>query len=78
CPYPECSKIYTRAYTLKLHISASHHHLKPFECTHNGCEQKFARKHDLIRHCKTHLNERLFECQDCNRKFRRKDHLMMH
>ncbi|KAI8900358.1 hypothetical protein BC833DRAFT_549382 [Globomyces pollinis-pini] len=78
CPYKGCKNTYTRAYTLKLHVAASHQNLKPHKCTHPGCDLRFARKHDLVRHAQVHTSERLHQCTSCLKKFRRKDHLTIH
>jgi hypothetical protein len=39
---------------------------------------KFTRNHDLNRHRKTHSLEKHFTCEDCDRKFARRDALKRH
>ncbi|KAJ3001023.1 hypothetical protein HDV02_000092 [Globomyces sp. JEL0801] len=69
---------YTRAYTLKLHVTAAHQKLKPYKCEYGECEHEFSRKHDLIRHTMIHNDERRYGCSGCSKRFRRKDHLSIH
>ncbi|KAI8900361.1 hypothetical protein BC833DRAFT_509404, partial [Globomyces pollinis-pini] len=69
---------YARSYSLKIHMDSSHLNIRPFACSYERCDQKFARKHDLQRHENIHRNERTFRCTKCAKNFRRKDHLEIH
>lgn len=52
---------------------------KKFQCTETHiCNKMFARKHDMLRHAKTHLNVKEFLCMDCHKKFARNDALGRH
>jgi len=51
---------------------------KPFTCTWDGCEKKFARSDELSRHRRTHTGEKKFVCPVCERRFMRSDHLSKH
>ncbi|KAI8899142.1 hypothetical protein BC833DRAFT_586986 [Globomyces pollinis-pini] len=77
CPYPECTKTFTRPYNLKSHYR-SHTGERPYVCDAPNCDSSFARKHDLKRHSKLHSGERLFRCQSCNKTFSRNDALGRH
>ncbi len=51
---------------------------KPYLCSWEGCERRFARSDELARHKRTHTGEKKYECPMCNRKFMRSDHLSKH
>lgn len=51
---------------------------KPFNCSWEGCERKFARSDELSRHRRTHTGEKKFACPKCDRRFMRSDHLTKH
>jgi len=51
---------------------------KPFPCTWEGCDRRFARSDELARHKRTHTGEKRFTCTLCGRKFMRSDHLTKH
>ncbi|KAL2122067.1 hypothetical protein VTJ04DRAFT_2522 [Mycothermus thermophilus] len=51
---------------------------RPFKCTENGCMQAFNRNHDLKRHQRIHLAVKPFACEDCEKRFSRKDALKRH
>ncbi|OMJ07264.1 Transcription factor IIIA [Smittium culicis] len=55
CPYADCTRYYYKQSTLNAHIKSFHEQIKPFECAEEGCGQKFARKHLLVRHKKVHI-----------------------
>ena len=48
---------------------------RPFPCTWEGCNKKFARSDELARHIRTHTGEKNFICPVCNKRFMRSDHL---
>jgi hypothetical protein len=49
CPYPDCSKTFTKLSHLRSH-EVVHLGLRPFHCTWPSCEWKFARADELKRH----------------------------
>lgn len=51
---------------------------KPFRCSWDGCDKKFARSDELSRHRRTHTGEKKFACPVCDRRFMRSDHLTKH
>ncbi|KAL2269523.1 hypothetical protein VTJ83DRAFT_1707 [Remersonia thermophila] len=51
---------------------------RPFKCTESGCMQAFNRNHDLKRHQRIHLAVKPFGCEDCEKRFSRKDALKRH
>ncbi|XP_049276170.1 adult enhancer factor 1-like [Rhipicephalus sanguineus] len=50
--------------------------LKPFHC--HLCPKRFAYKHVLENHIRTHTGERPFKCPTCLKDFARKDYLSYH
>ena len=51
---------------------------KPYRCTWDGCDWRFARSDELSRHRRTHTGEKKFVCPVCDRRFMRSDHLTKH
>ena len=51
---------------------------RPFRCTWEGCEWRFARSDELRRHFRKHTGYKPFTCCTCNRVFSRSDHLTLH
>ena len=55
CEY--CSKQFTKASTLQMHINISHLKMKPFPC--EQCGKQFSKKHEVTEHVLTHHGEYL-------------------
>lgn len=51
---------------------------KPYRCTWDGCDWRFARSDELTRHYRKHTGAKPFKCVACNRCFSRSDHLALH
>ena len=51
---------------------------KPYLCSWEGCEWRFARSDELTRHYRKHTGAKPFKCQFCGRRFSRSDHLALH
>ncbi|UXI14965.1 nitric oxide synthase [Sarcoptes scabiei] len=51
---------------------------KPYQCTWQGCEWRFARSDELTRHYRKHTGSKPFKCKHCDRCFSRSDHLALH
>ncbi|XP_075264821.1 uncharacterized protein LOC142356970 [Convolutriloba macropyga] len=51
---------------------------KPYVCSWDGCEWRFARSDELTRHMRKHTGQKPFECSYCSRAFSRSDHLNLH
>jgi uncharacterized Zn-finger protein len=54
------------------------HENKKHKCTFTGCDRSFVRPAELLRHKRTHTNERPYVCPTCKHEFKRKDHLKSH
>lgn len=51
---------------------------KPYKCSWEGCEWRFARSDELTRHYRKHTGAKPFKCRHCDRCFSRSDHLALH
>ena len=51
---------------------------KPYVCSWDKCEWRFARSDELTRHMRKHTGQKPFECMYCSRAFSRSDHLNLH
>ncbi|XP_015915023.1 zinc finger protein PLAGL2 [Parasteatoda tepidariorum] len=51
---------------------------KTFICLHQGCTRVFSSRFKLVRHLHIHSGDRPFQCNNCGRRFHRKDHLKNH
>ncbi|KAF4521197.1 hypothetical protein B566_EDAN011219 [Ephemera danica] len=51
---------------------------KPYRCSWDGCEWRFARSDELTRHYRKHTGAKPFKCRHCDRCFSRSDHLALH
>ncbi|EOR02756.1 hypothetical protein E3P92_01926 [Wallemia ichthyophaga] len=62
------------------HITKVPNQNKPFQCTYGTCTKSFARRSDLQRHLRIHLNERPFGCpvDGCGKTFIQRSALTVH
>lgn len=51
---------------------------KPYRCTWDNCDWRFARSDELTRHYRKHTGAKPFKCVACSRCFSRSDHLALH
>ncbi|TNN33177.1 Krueppel-like factor 5 [Liparis tanakae] len=51
---------------------------KPYRCTWESCDWRFARSDELTRHYRKHTGAKPFKCVACSRCFSRSDHLALH
>ncbi|KAH9855386.1 hypothetical protein C2E23DRAFT_901735 [Lenzites betulinus] len=51
CPFEGCdAEDFARRNNLKAHIDSVHEGVRPFACAHGACRDRFARRHDAVRH----------------------------
>ena len=79
CGYPRCDKSYLRKEHLIRHFLL-HTGTSSFRCPHPDCVGKeyFRDSSTLKRHMVIHTSEKPFQCDLCERRFGRKDHLRGH
>ena len=77
CSCDICGKLFQRTYNLKAHLfTHDPHRTQPHACMRVGCDKRFLRRTDLIRHEQSvHIKSRDFACHLCPSSFARKDTL---
>ena len=81
CAHSFISLVFLRGKTVAVYIlkySLVFPGEKPFPCTWENCDRRFARSDELARHRRTHTGEKRFGCPLCGRRFMRSDHLTKH
>lgn len=69
CPYPGCTKTFTKPFTLRAHIKC-HTADRVYKC--ESCDATFRRSHDVKRHFRSiHTVIKPFECKGCGKCFAR-------
>ena len=83
CPYPKCTKSFSRPWRLKTHIRA-HTGEKPFKCNIEGCDKSYISNSHLQRHIEnshTITNNQIPEaipCPQCDKCYANKHSLKKH
>ena len=80
CGYPECDKTYSRRHHLRRHF-VEHTGTSKFKCPHTECvgNEYFGDGGMLKRHIASkHSPDKPFQCNRCNKRYRRKDSLKRH
>ena len=80
CGYEGCGKSYTKKSDLQFHFF-KHNENSPYKCYMGKCAGKvaFGRQRGLTRHIHVHHTfERPYQCEICEKRFRRSDHLKYH
>ena len=80
CGYEGCDRSYTRKHSLRSHFVV-HTGDAPYKCYMGECtgEVAFNRRDLLIRHIRSeHTFERPYQCDVCDKRFMRSDHLLTH
>ena len=80
CGYEGCDRRYTRKNNLRSHF-VKHTGDSPYKCYMGECtgEVAFYRQDLLIRHIRSeHTFERPYQCDVCDKRFMRSDHLLTH
>lgn len=72
-----CEKVFDKPSRLKSHM-IFHTGEKPYACDYEGCTWKFPTQSKLVRHKRTHTNDKKFICSKCNKAFGRSEHLQQH
>ncbi|KAF5405759.1 hypothetical protein PHET_00797 [Paragonimus heterotremus] len=70
CPYPNCTKAFSRLENLKIHIR-SHTGDRPFVCQRESCNKAFSNSSDRAKHQRTHVHTKPYACQvpGCNKRY---------
>ena len=80
CGYEGCGKCYTKKIHLRFHFF-KHTGNSSYKCYMGECTGKvaFCRRRELTRHIRAHHTfERPYQCEICEKRFRRSDHLKSH
>ena len=78
CPFPGCSKTFTRKENIKYHLKTHQQHRdRPFSC--GQCNKSYFKLIDLTRHIRsTHYKLTPFKCELCQKSYTRKETLKVH
>ncbi|XP_059616290.1 zinc finger protein 652-like [Phlebotomus argentipes] len=74
CAY--CDKKFTHKNSVDLHVTAKHLCEKFFTC--EECGKSFTTKSSLTEHQTSHSEARPYQCSDCLKRFKKRQHLKMH
>ena len=74
-----CTKSFTRQDSLEAHIKAAHSKLRPYVCTHDGCNKAYSNSSQLLQHSRLHTGGKPYQCGYCDKSFafanEHKDHI---
>lgn len=72
-----CGQGFAQRSSLNKH-KRTHDGLRPYVCSHPGCQASFTQKCNLNRHMLLHSGEKHFTCEICDKAFRTKSNLTQH
>uniref|UniRef100_A0A914WV47 C2H2-type domain-containing protein n=1 Tax=Plectus sambesii TaxID=2011161 RepID=A0A914WV47_9BILA len=72
----KCSKIFTTAHGLEVHVRRSHTGRRPYTC--DVCNKSFGHEVSLQQHMAVHSQEKQFSCTQCGKTFKRSSTLSTH
>jgi len=72
----DCGKAYSTKGSLAQHVHHYHRHPNAYSC--KVCGKTFNRKDFLVKHEKTHTNDREFQCKHCDKAFKTNASLSAH
>jgi growth factor independent 1 len=71
-----CSKKFTTAHGLEVHVRRAHNGRRPYEC--DICQRTFGHAVSLNQHRAVHSQEKSFSCKQCGKTFKRSSTLSTH
>ena len=73
---PICKKVTASKASLVSHLIMHKKKDRPYGCSH--CSRYFKTSSDLGKHVRTHNSEKIYECNECYKRFSKKYNLKMH